>query len=132
MLYICFVKWLIDKVIIPCFVIGRYILTITKYCQISNIRSTKSQNLNVSHLVFAIVFTQSIEARHQVVNEDVVGAGPTGDALTTSKWSIILLPTKVAFILEVWWYIKLQSSKLCLFIVYMKHGFKDNKEVYQK
>ena len=28
-------------------------------------------------------------------NEDVVGAAPTGDTPTTSKWSTILLPNKV-------------------------------------
>ena len=36
---------------------------ISFYPQIPNINHTKSQNLNVSHLVFAIVFVQTIEAR---------------------------------------------------------------------
>ena len=49
----------------------------------------------------AVVFAQSIEARCQVENEDVVGAAPTGDAPTTSALSTILLPTKVRLILEV-------------------------------
>ena len=70
------------------------------YHQTSYISCTKSQNLNVSHLV--VVFAQSIEARCKVENEDVVGAAPTGDAPTTSEWSTSLLPTKVHLILEVW------------------------------
>ena len=51
----------------------------------------------------ADVFTQSIEARCQVENEDVVGTAPTGDAPTASEWSTTLLPSKVWLILEVWW-----------------------------
>ena len=50
---------------------------------------------------FAVVFAQSIEARCQVENEDVVGAAQTGNAPTTSELSIILLPIKVRLILEV-------------------------------
>ena len=38
------------------------------------------------------------------MNEDVVGASPTGDAPTTSEWLTILLPTKVRLILESWRY----------------------------
>ena len=38
---------------------------------------------------------QSIEARYQVENEDVVEAAPTGDAPTTFDRSTILLPSKV-------------------------------------
>ena len=52
----------------------------------------------------AAVFSESLEARCQVENEDVVGAAPTGDAPTTSEWSTILLPTKVRLILEVLWH----------------------------
>ena len=48
----------------------------------------------------AVVFAQSNEARCYVDNEDVVGAAPTGNAPTTSKWSTTLLPTKVWLILE--------------------------------
>ena len=33
----------------------------------------------------AVVSAQSIKARYQVENEDVVGAAPTGDAPTTSE-----------------------------------------------
>ena len=47
------------------------------------------------------VFTESLEARCQVENEDVVGAAPKGDAPTTSEWSTILLPTQVRLILEI-------------------------------
>ena len=49
---------------------------------------------------------ESIEARSQVENEDVVGAAPTGDAPTTSEWSTILFPTKVRLILEMLRYIR--------------------------
>ena len=52
-----------------------------------------------SHL--AVIFAQSIEARCSVEYEDVVGAALTGDAPTTSKWSIISLPNKVQLILQV-------------------------------
>ena len=37
----------------------------------------------------AVVFAQYFEIKRQVENEDVVGAGPTGDAPTTSEWSSI-------------------------------------------
>ena len=48
------------------------------------------------------VFAESLEARCQVENEDVlVGAAPTGDAPTTSEWSTILIPTKIRIILEI-------------------------------
>ena len=46
-------------------------------------------------------FAESIEAKCQVDNEDVVGAAMIGDAPTTSEWSTILLPTKLRHILEV-------------------------------
>ena len=47
------------------------------------------------------VFAESLEAKCQVENEDVVGAAPTGDAPITSERSTILLPTKVRLILEI-------------------------------
>ena len=51
------------------------------YRQISNVRRTKSQTLNVSRLVLQLVGSvQYIEARLVVENEGVVGAAPTGDA----------------------------------------------------
>ena len=43
-----------------------------------------------SHI--AVVFAQSIAARCEVDNEDIVGAAPTG---VTFEWSTILSPTKV-------------------------------------
>ena len=52
----------------------------------------------------AVAFAQSTGARRQVVDEDVVGAAPTGNAPTTTEWSTILLPTKVRLILKVWRY----------------------------
>ena len=48
----------------------------------------------------AVVLAQSIEARYQVENEDVVGAVQTGDAPTTSERATILLP------LLTWTYIR--------------------------
>ena len=48
----------------------------------------------------ALVFAQAIEARCQVGNEYVVGAAPTGNAPTTSEWSMVLLPTKVRIIFD--------------------------------
>ena len=56
----------------------------------------------------AVVFAQSIQARCYVLNEDIVGAVPTGDAPTTSEWSTGLMLTKVQLILEVWWHIENQ------------------------
>ena len=52
----------------------------------------------------AAFFVESLEARCQVENGDVVEAAPTGDAPTTSEWSTILLLTKVLLILETWRY----------------------------
>ena len=60
------------------------------YRKISNISSTKSQNLNVSHLV--------------------VGAAPTVDARTTSEWSTILLWTDMRFISEVLLYLLIHAG----------------------
>ena len=40
------------------------------------------------------VFVQSIEARCQVENEDLVWAVPTGDAPTTSEWQCLKLSQK--------------------------------------
>ena len=62
------------------------------------------QKLNSFSSRLAIVFAQFSEARCYVENEDVIGAAPTGNAATTSEWSIILLPIKVWLILEVWRY----------------------------
>ena len=71
------------------------------YRQTSYKRWTKYQNLNASRL--ADVLPQSIEAKCQVDNEDVVRAASTCNAATTSELSTIFLPTKVRLILEVWW-----------------------------
>ena len=59
-----------------------------------------------------LVSVQSIETRCWVENEDVVGAAPTGDAPTTSEWSMVLLPDKVHLILEVLMVLILDSPKL--------------------
>ena len=60
---------------------------------ISDIRHTKSQNVNASRLVLqsplcnlAVSFVQSIKARCCFENEDVFVAALTGDASTTSEW----------------------------------------------
>ena len=72
------------------------------YRQTSNIRRAKSQNLNVSRLVLAVVFVQSIDAMCQVEKEDEVGTAPKGGTPTRSEWSTISLPTKLRLISEVW------------------------------
>ena len=73
------------------------------YSQISNLRQ-QLPKLKCFSSRLAVVFAQSIGARYQVENEDVVGAAPTGDAPTTFELSTILLPTKVHLILDVWQY----------------------------
>ena len=72
------------------------------YCirQTSNISRTKSQNLNVSHLVLQLFLLNQLKPG--VKNEYVFGAAPTGDAPTTSDWSTMLLPIKLQFIWEIW------------------------------
>ena len=57
------------------------------YRKISNIRPTKSQSLNDSRFVMALQFPKPLKPSYQVEIEEVVGAAPTGDALTTSEWS---------------------------------------------
>ena len=80
------------------------------YRQVSNISRTKSQHLRRFSYCLAAFFAESLEARCQVENADVVGAEPRGDAPTTSEWSTILLPTKVHLILEILWYLQQMSS----------------------
>ena len=75
--------------------------------QISNIERTEYQNWNVFRLCLEVVFAQSIDARCLVHNEDVVGAAATGDAQTTSEWSIIIFPTKVRLILQILRYVEM-------------------------
>ena len=70
-----------------------------------NIRCTKSQTLNVSHLILQLSLPNPMKPGVKSKNEDVVGAAPTGDAPTTSEWSTILLLTKVQLILETWRYV---------------------------
>ena len=71
------------------------------YREISNTRHQITK-LKCFSSRLAVVFSQSIEIRCSVENEDVVGAAPTGDAPTTSEWSTIILPTKLRLILEIW------------------------------
>ena len=78
---------------------------------------TKSQKYFLSPV--AVVFAQSIEARCQVENEDVVGAAPTGDAPTTSELSTILYPTKVRLMLEVlryYYYCMHAALFICIYL----------------
>ena len=49
-----------------------------------------------------VEFARSIEARRYVVNEYVIRIAPTGDAPTTSEWTIISSPTKVRRISKFW------------------------------
>ena len=65
----------------------------------SSISHTKSQNWNVSCLLLQWSLAYTLKPGVNV-NEDVVGAMPTGDAPTTSELSPILLPTNVQLILE--------------------------------
>ena len=92
-----------------------YVCVTNEYCKISNIRRTKSPNLNVSHLVLQLPLPNPMKPG--VVNEDVVGVAPPGNAPTTSEWSTILVPAKVRLILETWQYLlyrkKLQWNKNC-------------------
>ena len=82
-------KWLIRT---PCHWLLEILITV-----MSNIRRTKSQDLNVSRLVLQLLYQIRWS---QVLNQDVLGAAPT-----TSEWSTILLPTKMCLILEVYRYI---------------------------
>ena len=62
---------------------------IVNYRKFSNIRRTKSQDLNFSRLGLQLSLRNTVEAKRLAENEDVVGATPTGDAPTTSEWSTI-------------------------------------------
>ena len=53
------------------------------YHQVSNIRRTKSQHLKDSRTVLRLSLAKPLKS--DVENEDVVGAAPTGDALTTCE-----------------------------------------------
>ena len=67
-----------------------------EYHKISNIRGTKSQILNVSHLVLQLSLPNplksGVKSRMKMYLEQ---------RLTTSEWSTILLPFRVWLILEV-------------------------------
>ena len=91
------------------------------YRQISNIRHPIPK-LECSSSRLAVVFVQSIEARCQDKNEDVVGAAPTGNAPTISEWSTMLLPVKVRLILEVWRYLCFLQKKFCMTMVNITSG----------
>ena len=82
-----------------------------KYRQVSDISCNKSPKLKCFSSRLAVVIAQSIEARCQVENEDVVGGAPKVYAPTTSEWPTILLPSKVRLILEVWWYLWTQRAR---------------------
>ena len=60
------------------------------YHQISNIRRTKSQTLNVSCLVLQLSLPKALESgvKSRMKMYIVVGAAPAGDAPTTSEWVI--------------------------------------------
>ena len=82
------------------------------YRKIYNIRRTKSQKINYSRRVLQLSLPNSLKLGYLVENEDLVGAAPTGDAPTTSEWSLILLSTKMRLILEVWRYVKSKGRLL--------------------
>ena len=73
------------------------------YREISNTRWTKSQNLNVSHLILQLSLPSQLKPGVKVKNDDVVEAAPAGDAPTTFEWTTVILPTKVRMILEILW-----------------------------
>ena len=62
-----------------------------KYRQVSNIKTQQIPTLKRFSYCLAAVFGESLEARCQVENEDVVGAAPTGNAPTTSERSTIFV-----------------------------------------
>ena len=68
------------------------------YRQVSNIRRTEFQNLNVSRLGLQLSLPNSLKPGVKVDNEDVVGAAPRGNYIS--------LPTKVRLILETWRYLE--------------------------
>ena len=69
----------------------------------------------------AVVFAQAIEAMC-LVEKDVVGAAPAGDAPTISEWSTILLPTKVHLISEVWGQVNIKAAGILPFCVARPSG----------
>ena len=73
------------------------------YRKTSNTSHTKSQSLNVSCIPVQLFSHNPLKPGVKLINEDVVGAAPTGDAPTTSELSTILLPTKVRLTVEVLW-----------------------------
>ena len=62
-----------------------------------------SHFLNQWWLVYWRIYA-SLKLNGLSKKEDIVGVAPTGDAPTTSEKSMILFPTKVHFISEVWGY----------------------------
>ena len=68
------------------------IMRVHMYHKISDIRCTKYQNLNDSHLVLQLPLPSPLKP----------GVKPKGDAPTPSEWSPILFPTKVRLTLKVW------------------------------
>ena len=61
------------------------------------------------------------------MNDDVVGAAPTGNAPTTSERSTILLLTKMCLILEVWRYISMSTEvDLCSALFYNTHAWQSH------
>ena len=69
-----------------------FIVYITgRYRQISNVRRTKSQNLNVARLVCVIYWSQ-------VLSREWIGAALVCDAPTTTQWPTILLATEMSMI----------------------------------
>ena len=92
---------------------------ICTYRETSNIRRTKYQNLHVSRLVLHLSLSNLLKPGDWVENEDVVGAAPTGDAPTTSEWSIIFFARwGVPYIrgLTVWYYIR------CVYVPLVLHS----------
>ena len=97
--------------------------------KISNIRGSKSQNLNVCRPILQLSL-RNLWKPGVMSNEDVVGAAPTGDAPTTSEWSTFLLPIMVFLTLEIWrWLLwELHIHKHPIYEVRVKFSANDRRQ----
>ena len=83
-----------------------YALSLYIYRKFSNIRRTRSQNLNVSHLILQLFLCNILKPGAIYWSQVLGGYRPICVPPATSEWSTIVLPTKVWLILEVWLYFK--------------------------
>ena len=76
-------------------------LSVLMYRQISNIRLTKSQNLNVSCLILQLSLAKPLKPRTKSRMKMQLEQRRQLILPTTSEWSTNLLPTKVHLIFEI-------------------------------